>query len=197
MFWHRCLSNKRWRAQEKLRLTGQSDSGRRYRWSCCERVLPKAKSVGARSRAPCSVGVSGGCTQTDSKALRAIWCLSNSQRNSRNFEMHNARVQKTVKGGPKCVLNPLVAEGGRDVCLATGFSQIHTGLQMAKIFRQFHKQGYHALWEESGDWYLQWQHTSQSTRENSMFVFVPKYGWQEKFVIVIKMLLRCLAWSTN
>lgn len=59
--------------------------------------------------------------------------------------MHNARVQKTVKGGPKCVLNPLVAEGGRDVCLATGFSQIHTGLQMAKIFRQFHKQGYHVL----------------------------------------------------
>ncbi len=94
------------------------------------------------------VWVSGDCTQTDSKALRAIWCLSNSQLNSRNLKhimrAHHASISckhtETVKGGLKCVLKPSHAEGGKDVCSAGGLSQIHTVIQMAKMMRLFHKQ---------------------------------------------------------
>lgn len=84
--------------------------------------------------------MSGDCTQTDSKALHAIWCLSNSQLNSRNLKRIMRASEKTVKSGTKCVLNPSQAEGGRDVRSAGGLSQIHTVIQMAKMLRLLHKQ---------------------------------------------------------
>lgn len=72
--------------------------------------------------------MSGDCTQTDSKALRAIWCLSNSQLNSRNLKRnmrgHHARTScdrpKNSEGWTKVRSKALTAEGGRDVRSAGG-----------------------------------------------------------------------------
>lgn len=52
-------------------------------------VMPLAKSVG--------VWVSGDCAQTDSKASHAIWCLSNSQPNSRNLKRIMRALEKEEK----------------------------------------------------------------------------------------------------
>lgn len=87
-------------------------------------------------------------TQTDSKALHAIWCLSNSQLNSRNLKRImpgiscelSEKKKKTVKSGTKCVLNPSQRGVYEDVRSTGGLSQAHTVIQMAKMLRLVHKQ---------------------------------------------------------
>lgn len=88
-------------------------------------------------------------TQTDSKALHAIWCLSNSQLNSGNLkrvmpgiscELSEKKKKKTVKSGTKCVLNPSLRGVHEDVRSTGGLSQAHTVIQMARKLRLVHKQ---------------------------------------------------------
>ena len=94
------------------------------------------------------VWVSGDCTQTDSKLyVQYGVCQIHSWTAGTSCNImwaHHASVRKTVKAGPKCVLNPSQAEGGRDVCSAGGLSQIHTVIQMAEMLRLFHKQVHHS-----------------------------------------------------
>lgn len=63
-------------------------------------------------------------------------------------ELENASCKRprNSEGWTKVCPKALVAEGGRDVCSASGFSQIHTVIQMARTLkRQFYKQGYRRI----------------------------------------------------
>lgn len=59
------------------------------------------------------------------------------------LETPHVSVQKTEKSGPEVCPKALAAEGGRDVRLAGGLSQIHTVIQMAKMLKPFHKQAHY------------------------------------------------------
>lgn len=92
------------------------------------------------------VWVSGNFPQTDSKAVHAIWCLSNSQRNSRNLKQLVQAFKKNNKEWTKVCPKPSAAEGSRDECWAGGLSQIHTVIQMAKMLKLLNKQVNYLNW---------------------------------------------------
>lgn len=90
-------------------------------WRVC--LAPRqecwASSLGCRLT---GVWVSGHCTQTGSKASRAIWCLSVWTWNV------SRKCSKSSEGRSKVCPEPPGCRGGR---LADGLSEIHTEIQMA------------------------------------------------------------------
>lgn len=126
---------------DKLRLTGQIDNVHAPRQEC-RSLLCGCKQTG--------VWLSGDCTQTDSKALRAIWCLSNSQLNRRNLKRIMRASEKTVKGGPKCVLNPSQQRGAETCVRPVGLVRYTLGSRWPKCWGYFTNKSIrskHVTWE--------------------------------------------------
>lgn len=63
------------------------------------------------------------CTQMNSKASHATWCVSKSQRNSRNMKSLMRSLRKKKKSRPDCLLERQMTNGGIRSTLLTRWSK--------------------------------------------------------------------------